>query len=137
MYLNGYIPIRRGQATSAVRCMNSVARAVKRGWRVIFFAEGTRSGDEFVHPFKTGVAYLVTEHHLPVLPVAIFGSHALLPRASLLFRPGTVRIAIGPELSFDGLDPADRRAHVRHMRTAVADLHGTIGGGGVVGADVP
>ena len=50
------------------------------GWSVVVFPEGTRSPDGWTTKFRLGAAYLAVQAGVPVVPVAIRGSYAAMPR---------------------------------------------------------
>ena len=43
------------------------------------FAEGTRSRDGTVGRLRSGAALLAAEHGLPIVPVHVAGTHAVMP----------------------------------------------------------
>jgi 1-acyl-sn-glycerol-3-phosphate acyltransferase len=50
------------------------------GWALVMFPEGTRSPDGFARRWRPGAAALAIEHGVPLVPVAISGSFAAMPR---------------------------------------------------------
>ncbi len=67
--------------------------------------EGTRSPDATLIPAKTGVAYLADVARVPIIPVAIIGTHNGILRAFTLQRP-KLSIRFGKPFN---LAPVDRR----------------------------
>ncbi len=61
---------------------------------VLFFAEGTRSRNGQVMPFKRGAFMFAMETGLSILPVTIKNSMDLLPSDSLDLTPGTVDVIV-------------------------------------------
>jgi len=61
---------------------------------VLFFAEGTRSRDGRVMPFKKGAFRFAHETGLPILPVTIKNSMEILPSDSLDLIPGQVEVIV-------------------------------------------
>jgi long-chain acyl-CoA synthetase len=93
---------------------------VDDGYSVLIFPEGTRSPDGRLQPFKTGIGLLARELGVPVVPVAIDGLHAILPKGRTLPRPGPVRIVVGEPVQ---LDPGMSNAEVAALLEAyVRDL---------------
>lgn len=66
---------RRGGAPSS-----APADLLADGWSVVVFPEGTRSPDGWARRFRLGAAYLAVDAGVPVVPVAIRGSFAAMPR---------------------------------------------------------
>ncbi|MFQ5514010.1 MAG: lysophospholipid acyltransferase family protein [Myxococcota bacterium] len=77
---------------------------------VLFFAEGTRSRDGALHRFKMGAFASAPIYGLPILPVALAGTGAVLPRGSLQLRVGRVVVELGEPIPTDGLKLEDRAA---------------------------
>jgi 1-acyl-sn-glycerol-3-phosphate acyltransferase len=95
---------------------------VKGGATLCAFAEGTRSRDGHVGPFKGGLFQVAIAAGVDVVPVAISGSGAVLPTAGFRVRPGTIRLRIVNALATGGLRPEDRNLLARRARDAVVDL---------------
>lgn len=58
------------------------------GWSILMFPEGTRSPDGWARRFRPGAAALAIAHQVPVVPVALVGSYAAMPRGRSWPRPG-------------------------------------------------
>lgn len=93
MVLNGYIKLKRGVKESRDQVMAKCEKALSRGSSVFFFPEGTRSRTGQLKPFKPGAFILAHRLRLPILAIAINGTKAALPKASLNFH-GRHRIRI-------------------------------------------
>jgi len=61
---------------------------------VMFFAEGTRSPDGRIQEFKKGGFIMALEKGLPILPITVNGSRKVLPKKSLVFRPGPIEVVV-------------------------------------------
>lgn len=60
----------------------------------MFFAEGTRSPDGRLRPFKKGGFMVALERGIPILPVTVNGSRKVLPKGAFAFTPGTIDVVI-------------------------------------------
>ena len=89
---------------------------------VMFFAEGTRSRDGALHPFKKGAFATAIGFGLPILPVAIAGSRPIWPKGKLRLRRGTVAIEVGEPILIDGLRIDDRTALRDRTHAVVTQL---------------
>lgn len=89
-----YISIDRGHGESALASLASAADKIRAGTSVILFAEGTRSPDGKLQPFKRGPFNLAVRAGVPVVPVTIKGSYAILPKHSSRIKPGTISMTI-------------------------------------------
>jgi 1-acyl-sn-glycerol-3-phosphate acyltransferase len=107
---SGFIPIDRKNRAKAVRSLATAAEKVRRGRPVLLFAEGTRSRDGKLAPFKRGAFHLEIAAGVPVVPVAVSGSGWVLrPGGVFRIRRGTVRVSFAPPLDArsyapDGID---------------------------------
>ncbi len=116
---SGFIPIDRKNRTRAVRSLATAAEKVRGGRPVLLFAEGTRSRDGKLGPFKRGAFHLAIEAGVPVVPVAVSGSGRVLrPGGMFRVRRGTVRVSFAPPLDTlpyrpDGIDRLSRDVRER------------------------
>lgn len=91
-----------------------------RGWSVLIYPEGTRSVSGELLPFKLGIGLLATQLRVPVVPVAVFGGHAVLPKGRAVPRPAPITVRFGRPLGFD--EQADAAATVVALQQALAQL---------------
>jgi 1-acyl-sn-glycerol-3-phosphate acyltransferase len=64
------------------------------GWNLLLFPEGTRSEDGWMSAFKPGTAQLCVSKGVPVVPVALRGAYAAMPRGRNWPVPGRPRITV-------------------------------------------
>ena len=67
---------------------------------IVFFPEGTRSGSRKLGNFHSAAFRLALKSKAPIVPFCISGSEAILPKGSLLLRPGTIRIRRLPAITW-------------------------------------
>lgn len=123
MRLAGFIPVRRdGTVESAKAASAAAKRALEQGSCLVLFPEGTRSRDGALLPFKKGPFFLAMESGVPVVPVTIAGTTALLPKGSARLKSGTVSITFHQPLR--PADYPDREALMAAVREAIeSGLH--------------
>jgi 1-acyl-sn-glycerol-3-phosphate acyltransferase len=85
--LSGDIPVRRGDPESGGEALARARAYLDRGMSVMVFPEGTRSTTGELLPFKTGAFRLALEAGVPVLPVAVSGTGAGMPKGGPWVRP--------------------------------------------------
>ena len=92
------------------------------GWNLLLFPEGTRSEDGWMSAFKPGTAQLCVSKGVPVVPVALRGAYAAMPRGRNWPVPGRPRISVryGRPL-YPAPSEGFRELRIRMMR-AVARL---------------
>jgi 1-acyl-sn-glycerol-3-phosphate acyltransferase len=119
MRLAGFVPVARsGSVEDARKSLDEAAAVLRSGISLAIFVEGTRSPDGRLLPFKKGPFFLAQTCKLPVVPVTICGTSALLPKGSLRLKSGTVSITFHAPLRADAF--ADRDALRRAVRAAIA-----------------
>lgn len=111
---------RRGTSSDRDK-LNDAARAVRERVSVVFFAEGTRSDDGVLKPFKKGAAIMALEAQVPLVPAAVAGTHRILEKGSIAIRPRPAALVIGASietagLSVDARDVITERAHAEVAR---------------------
>ena len=118
----GMLFIERGSARSSPQRLRDAVALVRSGAHLCAFPEGTRSRDGTIGTFKGGLFQVAIEAGVPVVPVAIEGSGAVLPSAGFKVRPGTIRVRFGEPIATTGLQATDRKALARRARDAVVEL---------------
>ena len=102
LYVSRNIFIDRSDRDQAVRSIHEGVDRLPQGVSVMFFAEGTRSVDGTIQPFKKGGFIMALERGMPILPVTVNGSRRVLPKKSLVFRPGPIEVVVGDPLETSG-----------------------------------
>ena len=124
----GLIPVHRGQADRAA--LQAGLAHLRDGGALGVFPEGTRGSGSF-DEITDGLAYLALRSGAPVVPIAVTGTGAALPKGKAIPKlRAPVRIAFGPPVTIDaGGDPRARstvRAAAEQLRLALVDhLHRT------------
>jgi 1-acyl-sn-glycerol-3-phosphate acyltransferase len=67
---------------------------VSQGLSLVIYAEGTRSPDGHVARFKGGSFLLAIEAGLPIVPVAVIGTRAVMPKGRLRTEPADVKLVV-------------------------------------------
>jgi 1-acyl-sn-glycerol-3-phosphate acyltransferase len=67
---------------------------VSEGLSLFAYAEGTRSLDGHVARFKAGSLLLSIQAGVPIVPVAIIGTRAVMPKGRLRTEPANVRLVV-------------------------------------------
>jgi 1-acyl-sn-glycerol-3-phosphate acyltransferase len=104
------------------QAMQLAAKRVREGQNVLVFAEGTRSRDGRLQPFKKGAFVLAIAAGADILPVTIRGSHALMPAHGNKIRSGPLEVHIHPPIRTAGLEYSDREQLRLMTQAAVASL---------------
>ncbi|MFH1981016.1 MAG: lysophospholipid acyltransferase family protein [Pseudomonadota bacterium] len=120
----GIIYIDRNDPENARRTLSTAGASLTGGVSTLFYAEGTRTTDGRLQPFKKGGVMLALKTGLPIVPITVVGSRTLMPKHALRIRPGTIRVIIGPPIETVGKSPAQRDALIETVRAHIQDtLH--------------
>lgn len=98
MQLAHYIPVKRGDHESHRKALEESARNLQNGVSMLFFPEGTRSKTNELLPFKLGAFKLALENKVPIVPIALAGTHDLIPKGSRIPSRAHVFIHILPQV---------------------------------------
>ncbi|MGD9079131.1 MAG: lysophospholipid acyltransferase family protein [Desulfobacterales bacterium] len=90
----GYISIDRSNRQSAFESLKVAADKIKGGVSVLIFPEGTRSRDGKIQPFKKGGFVMAIDSGVPIVPVVITGTRAIMPKGRFRVYPGHVSMVI-------------------------------------------
>lgn len=97
----GAIPVpKEGSAAAALK---GGLAAIRAGRPVVIFPEGGIQDDGLVGEGKGGVVTLIARGQVPVIPVAIIGTHDALPRSRATLRPARIIVRFG-----EPMDPPHR-----------------------------
>jgi 1-acyl-sn-glycerol-3-phosphate acyltransferase len=128
MWAGRFIFIDRQNAVAARRSIDDAGRRIRGGDSVLIFPEGTRTRDGQLGSFKKGGFHLAMEAGVPIVPIALRGTRALMPRGSLRVKSGEVFVTIGAPISTSGLTLEDRPALIQRVRDAIAAMAAETGG---------
>lgn len=110
-----HIAVDRGRGTKAMKSLDRAVNAIKAGGSVVLFAEGTRSRDGHLQPFKRGAFQLAARTGVPILPIVLNGTFAIQPKGTFDIRPGVIEMIIGEPISTQGI--STREGEIALMTT--------------------
>lgn len=101
--ISGHIMVDNSSPSATRRTMAVAERQLHGGMSIVVFPEGAHTRDGLMHRFKRGAYLLAEEFSLPVVPITIDGSFAVMPRFKKLPVPGHIRLTIHrPIYAVDG-----------------------------------
>jgi len=119
MWLNRYIALERGKASSMRRMMAEAKKTLKSGSSLMIFPEGTRSRDGNLQQFKTGAFHLALETGKPVLPIVIKGTFKAIRKGGFLVNKNhDIQAKVLPPVLFEtikGMDAKEVTSLVHHL----------------------
>jgi len=117
-----HIPIKRQLKSAAFAAYDDSAKYIRDGSSAVVFAEGTRSRDGKLMPFKKGPFVLAIAAQAPVVPVLCQGTYELMPRGSWSPKQGTVQLKLGDAIPTKGLGYEDRAQLAERTRAALVAM---------------
>jgi 1-acyl-sn-glycerol-3-phosphate acyltransferase len=124
MDAGGHVFVDRQNREDAFRAIEKAAAQVAAGKSLVVFPEGTRSAPGTVKRFKKGGFHLAKQARVPIVPVGIRGTAAVLPKHSRGLRPGAVSLHLGEPLRVDVIEQLEVDELVREVRVRIAELAG-------------
>jgi len=97
-------------------------RLLSEGWSLVMFPEGTRSPDGWARRLRPGAAALALATGTPIIPVALAGSFAAMPRGRSWPRPGRPRVHVRWGRPLHPRDGEEPFALTGRLRAALAQL---------------
>jgi 1-acyl-sn-glycerol-3-phosphate acyltransferase len=108
-----HIMVDRSKGTEAMKSLDRAANDVRSGGQVLLFAEGTRTRDGKLLPFKRGAFSLAAKSGVPLVPVTINGSFRILPKGSFDIRPSRIEVVVDAPIETKNI--ASREDEVKLM----------------------
>jgi len=100
------IAVDRSSPKASIRqILNQGAQRIKEGSNVLIFAESKRVAPNTIGKYTKTGSKLAIQTNTPVLPVVHNAGDCWSPKR--WFRPGEIRLKIGPIISSDGKSPAE------------------------------
>jgi 1-acyl-sn-glycerol-3-phosphate acyltransferase len=119
----GHIYVDRSNHQAALESLAALrGRLAEEKPTIIMFPEGTRSESGELQPFKKGAFVLAIQAGADVVPAAVLGSRAVMPKHSLLIRPGTITVRFGEPIAVAGMELGQRDRLIQESREALARL---------------
>lgn len=132
--LSGHVPVDRGAGPEAAAAVVERFRQVlSRGKPLLIFPEGTRSEDGIVRPFKAGAFSAAVAANVPIVPIALEGTHQLMQKGAFDLGHGVLRhvaVKVGAPIHPARRGREDARIDELRDRTraTILEMHRSIGG---------
>ena len=100
----GQLPIDRSGGKASEASLNAGLQVLAEGGVLAIYPEGTRSPDGRMYRGRTGVARMILEAHVPVIPAAVIGTEKVMPLGSNIHKVHRVGVVIGEPLDFSSFE---------------------------------
>jgi 1-acyl-sn-glycerol-3-phosphate acyltransferase len=115
----GNVPVPDAPTRESLEIMTQRSKkALDSGISLIAFAEGSRTRDGHVQPFKKGIFNLAQKFRAPIVPVSIVGSYQFFQTGNWMLYPGKITVYL-----HDAIDTSKlRRGDVDGLRQRVQEI---------------
>ncbi len=103
----GQLPIDRSGGRASEDSLNTGLRVLAGGGVLGIYPEGTRSPDARMYRGRTGVARMVLQSGVPVVPVAMIDTEKAMPTGTRIPKVRRIGIVIGEPLDFTRFNGMD------------------------------
>lgn len=117
----GLVPVDREDREAAAGSVDIAVERLKEGLSFVVFAEGTRSADGRLRPFKRGTFVMAIRAGVPIVPVSLIGTQNLMRKGHWSLYPGEVIVRFGPPIDSSEYTLERRGELLARVEAAVAD----------------
>jgi 1-acyl-sn-glycerol-3-phosphate acyltransferase len=115
-----FVAVDRADRDAAAASVDEAVRYMHAGLSFAVFAEGTRSPDGRMRPFKKGAVLMAIQAGVPLIPVSIAGTQHLMRKGSRRINAGNVTIRFGPAIDASQFSVERRNELLAQLESAVA-----------------
>lgn len=120
---SGQIDVDSTSLRSTLASLNRGVKALKAGMPLMIFPEGSRSLDGHLQEFQSGPAYMAIRAQVPVVPIALVGTHELMPMHTYHLLPRPLLLVAGEPISTIGYTAKMADALTSRIYQAIAQMH--------------
>ncbi len=133
LHRSGQIPVDSTSSRSTVASLNRGVKALQSGMPLVIFPEGGRSLDGRLQPFLSGPAFMAIRAQVPVVPMALVGTHEVMPMHTYHLQPRPLLLVVGEPISTDDYTSKMAGALTQRIYDAISEMYAQpfpSGGGG-------
>lgn len=116
---SGQVPVNVTNPRASISSLGSAVKTLKSGLPVFIFPEGGRSATGHPEDFLNGPAFMAIRAGVPIVPMALIGTHELLPIHTWEFHPVPVTLVVGKPIVTAGYS-------IRQTEELTERIHETI-----------
>lgn len=120
---SGQIPIDQTSLRSQIAGLSRGVAALRAGTPIVIFPDGSRSFDGHVRQFLSGAAFLAIKAQVPLVPMALVGTHELLPMHVYHLSPRPLLLAVGEPIPTAGLTTRSADELTARLMDAIATMY--------------
>ncbi|MFZ0271683.1 MAG: lysophospholipid acyltransferase family protein [Acidobacteriaceae bacterium] len=100
---SGQVAVDVSNPRKSIASLIGAVKTLKAGMPLFIFPEGGRSESGDMAKFMNGPAFMAIHAQLPVVPMALIGTHELLPIHTQTVHPVPVTLVVGEEIETRGM----------------------------------
>jgi 1-acyl-sn-glycerol-3-phosphate acyltransferase len=104
---SGQVSVNVDNPRASIASLGSAIKTLKSGMPLFIFPEGGRTADGHPAGFLNGPAFMAIRARVPIVPMAIIGTHELLPIHTSHFYPVPITVAVGEPIETSGYSTRD------------------------------
>ena len=120
---SGQVPVDVSNPRASISSLIGAVRTLKAGMPLFIFPEGGRTPDGKLAKFMNGPAFMAIHAQLPVVPMALIGTHELLPIHTHTIHSVPVTLAIGEPIETRGMTTKQVNELTTRLEERVAALY--------------
>lgn len=95
---SGQVPVNVDNPRASISSLSGAVRTLKSGMPLFIFPEGGRTESGHPNTFLNGPAFMAIRAQVPIVPMALIGTHELLPIHTAQFYPVPITLAVGKSI---------------------------------------
>lgn len=120
---SGQVPVNVTNPRASISSLGSAVKTLKSGMPVFIFPEGGRSESGHVDDFLNGPAFMAIRAGVPIIPMALIGTHELLPIHASEFYPVAVTLAVGEPIDTSSYSIRQVEELTERVRQTISRLY--------------
>ena len=120
---SGQIPVNVANPRASVASLSGGVKTLRGGMPLFLFPEGGRSSTGLPGPFLNGPAFMAIRAQAPLVPMALVGTHELLPQHTKTYYPVPVTLVVGAPIATEGLTARDTDALTAELHRRISALY--------------
>ena len=120
---SGQIPVDLDNARNSVRSLNRAVQTLRSNMSLVVFPEGARSSDGHLQAFMAGAFYAAIKAQVEVVPMALIGTHEMLPMNTWHIQPRPVRLVLSDPIPTKGMSAREMDTLTKKARDTIAELY--------------
>jgi len=120
---SGQVPIDQSNLRSQIAGLNKGTGTLKSGMPLLLFPEAGRSKDGHIRSMLSGAAFMAIKAQVPLIPLALVGTHELMPMHVYALAPRPLKLVVGDPIDTTGLTTRDAEAVTKKLHDAIAEMY--------------